>query len=69
MYFRIRKLRSVQENFIGIWLIDSTLYTLYPACDIIKIDIFTKQNGGWMVLFVLCLTTDITIASKVLVDK
>ena len=39
--------------FIGIELIDSKFYTVYPACDVIKIDLIIKQDGGRLVSFVL----------------
>ena len=52
IYF-LRKLKSVEENFIEILLIHSKFYTGYPGCDVIKIDLIIKQDGGWLMLFVL----------------
>ena len=58
----------------------ASLYSL-PCCDVIKIDLITKQDGGRLVSFNLSfnisetehatkkLTTDITITPKVLMDK
>ena len=46
-------MRSVQENFIKIKIIESRFYTVYPGCDVIKIDLIIKQDGGWLMLFVL----------------
>ena len=42
----LHKLQSVQ-------VIDSTVYTVYPACDVIKIDLIIKQDGGRLVSLVL----------------
>ena len=44
-YTFLRKFQCVQENSIDIYLIDSTVYTVYPACDIIKIGLNIKQDG------------------------
>ena len=41
---------SVQEHSIEI---DSKFYTVYLAYDVIKIDLIVRQNGEWLVLFVL----------------
>ena len=35
-----------KKLFINIELIDSKFYTVYPACDVIKIDLIIKQDGG-----------------------
>ena len=35
-----------KKIFINIKLIDSKFYTVYPACDVIKIDLIIKQDGG-----------------------
>ena len=35
-----------KKIFINIELIDSKFYTVYPACDVIKIDLIIKQDGG-----------------------
>ena len=40
------KLQNVQVNVIEIYLIDSKFYTVYPACDVIKIDLIIKQDDG-----------------------
>ena len=31
----------------------SKFYTVYPAYDVIKMDLIIKEDGGWLVLFVL----------------
>ena len=52
IYF-LRQMRSVQEIFIQISIIESKFYTVYPGCDVIKTDLIIKQDGGWLVLFAL----------------
>ena len=37
------KLQSVHENFIEIELTYSKFYTVYPACDVVEIDLCTSQ--------------------------
>ena len=33
---------------MGILTTNSKLYTFLPGCDVIKINLIIKQNGGWL---------------------
>ena len=48
MYVLPTYVEKFSENFIGIETTHSNFYTFLSGCDVIKIDLIIKQNGGYL---------------------
>ena len=45
MYF-LHKLKSFRKNFIKIYTTNNKFYTFLSGCNVIKIELIIKQDGG-----------------------
>ena len=48
MYVLPTYVEKFSENFIGIETTNSNFYTFLSGCDVIKIDLIIKQDGGYL---------------------